>query len=60
MRAELLATLTVGRFFTDVGHSVREGFYMFWDTLWALVLGFALVRRSAGVRVPRGDATPPR
>ena len=42
MHTDLLATLTVARFFTDVGHSLREGFYMFWDTLWALVLGFTL------------------
>lgn len=27
---------------TDIGHSLRAGFYMFWDTLWALVLGFGL------------------
>jgi uncharacterized membrane protein YraQ (UPF0718 family) len=27
---------------TDVGHSLRESFYMFWETLWALVLGFGL------------------
>jgi uncharacterized membrane protein YraQ (UPF0718 family)/YHS domain-containing protein len=26
----------------DVGHSCREGFFMFWETLWALVLGFGL------------------
>ena len=26
----------------DFGHSLREGFFMFWQTLWALVLGFAL------------------
>jgi uncharacterized membrane protein YraQ (UPF0718 family)/YHS domain-containing protein len=26
----------------DIGHSLREGFFMFWATLWALVLGFAL------------------
>jgi uncharacterized membrane protein YraQ (UPF0718 family)/YHS domain-containing protein len=26
----------------DIGHSLRESFYMFWDTLWALVLGFGL------------------
>ncbi|HEY5384272.1 MAG TPA: permease [Acidimicrobiales bacterium] len=38
----LLGTLSAVRFFTDVGHSLREGFYMFWDTLWALVLGFTL------------------
>ena len=26
----------------DVGHSFREAFFMFWETLWALVLGFGL------------------
>ena len=26
----------------DLAHGVREGFFMFWETLWALVLGFAL------------------
>ena len=26
----------------DVGRSLHEGFFMFWETLWALVLGFAL------------------
>src|SRR5579875_338130 len=41
MHADLLA-LTAGGFFVDVGRSLREGFYMLWDTLWALVLGFAL------------------
>ena len=25
-----------------IGHSLSEGFAMFWETLWALVLGFAL------------------
>lgn len=29
-------------FLVDVGHSMREAFYMFWETLWALVLGFTL------------------
>jgi uncharacterized membrane protein YraQ (UPF0718 family)/YHS domain-containing protein len=42
MPPDLLATLTVARTATDIGHSVREAFYMFWDTLWALVLGFVL------------------
>ena len=41
MHAELLG-LTFGGFWGDVGRSLREGFYMFWDTLWALVLGFTL------------------
>jgi uncharacterized membrane protein YraQ (UPF0718 family)/YHS domain-containing protein len=26
----------------DIGDSLREGFFMFWETLWALVLGFGL------------------
>jgi uncharacterized protein len=26
----------------DIGHSFREGFFMLWETLWALVLGFGL------------------
>src|SRR2546423_10289410 len=26
----------------DVADSLREAFFMFWETLWALVLGFAL------------------
>jgi len=26
----------------DVGRGLREGFFMFWETLWALVLGFSL------------------
>jgi uncharacterized membrane protein YraQ (UPF0718 family)/YHS domain-containing protein len=39
---DTLATVTAGRVVSSIGHSLREGFYMFWDTLWALVLGFAL------------------
>src|SRR5437588_6014499 len=27
---------------SDVGESLREAFFMFWETLWALVLGFTL------------------
>jgi uncharacterized protein len=34
----VLATNLLG----DVGSSLREGFFMFWETLWALVLGFGL------------------
>jgi uncharacterized protein len=26
----------------DIGRSLREAFFMFWETLWPLVLGFAL------------------
>jgi uncharacterized membrane protein YraQ (UPF0718 family)/YHS domain-containing protein len=28
--------------FTDVGSSLREAFFMFWETLWALILGFGI------------------
>src|SRR5216683_3553362 len=34
----LLATT----FIVHIGRSLREGFFMFWETLWALVLGFGL------------------
>jgi YHS domain-containing protein/uncharacterized membrane protein YraQ (UPF0718 family) len=37
-----LLALTVGGFFDDIGRSLKEGFFMFWETLWALVLGFGL------------------
>ena len=26
----------------DLGESLREGFFMFWETLWALIVGFGL------------------
>ncbi|HZU79491.1 MAG TPA: permease [Acidimicrobiales bacterium] len=42
MTAAVAAALTAAGVLTDVGHSLREAFFMFWDTLWALVLGFAL------------------
>ena len=35
----MLATATV---LVDIGRSFREGFFMFWETLWPLVLGFGL------------------
>jgi uncharacterized membrane protein YraQ (UPF0718 family)/YHS domain-containing protein len=41
VHVELLA-LTFGQFWADIGRSLREAFYMFWATLWALVLGFTL------------------
>ena len=37
-----LLALTAGGFFDDIGRSLKEGFFMFWETLWALVLGFGL------------------
>ncbi len=35
----VLASVSV---FAGVGKSLREGFFMFWETLWALVIGFTL------------------
>src|SRR3979409_974212 len=32
------ALLSIG----DIGDAFREAFFMFWETLWALVLGFTL------------------
>jgi uncharacterized membrane protein YraQ (UPF0718 family)/YHS domain-containing protein len=37
----VIATV-VASAFGDIGRSLREGFFMFWETLWALVLGFGL------------------
>ena len=34
--------LTVGHSLGEVGDSLRESFFMFWETLWPLVLGFGL------------------
>ncbi|MDQ6840654.1 MAG: permease [Actinomycetota bacterium] len=42
VHVDIMGALTVGRAVTDIGRSFREAFYMFWDTLWALVLGFGL------------------
>ena len=42
MHAEFVASLTFTSFFDGIGRSLREGFFMFWETLWALVLGFTL------------------
>ncbi len=35
-------SLATATFLLDIGRSLREGFFMFWETLWALVLGFTL------------------
>ena len=35
----MLGTATV---VVDIGRALREGFFMFWETLWPLVLGFGL------------------
>jgi len=33
---------TVSSVLEDMGRSLREGFFMFWETLWPLILGFSL------------------
>ena len=38
----MTTTLGVATVFVDIGRGLREGVYMFWETLWALVLGFTL------------------
>jgi len=47
-----------------IGRSLREGFFMFWETLWPLILGFTLsgavqafVSRGA-MRAKMGDHGP--
>ena len=39
MTGVLVASVPV---LTDVARSLREGFFMFWETLWPLILGFGL------------------
>ena len=39
MTGALLAGVVV---LTDIARGLREGFFMFWETLWPLVLGFGL------------------
>jgi YHS domain-containing protein len=34
--------VSAGTVLSDIGSSLREAFFMFWDTLWALIGGFAL------------------
>jgi len=34
----VIAVISIG----DIGDSLREAFFMFWETLWALILGFTL------------------
>lgn len=52
MTLHLLA-LSVGGFSDDIGRSLKEGFFMLYETAWALVLGFGI---SGAVQafVPRG------
>ena len=42
-RSACTMTLVVTAAWIDtVGRSLREGFFMFWETLWPLILGFGL------------------
>jgi|SRR5215469_15471893 len=57
-------TLTPATVLSNIGASLREAFFMFWDTLWALILGFTLsgavqafVPREA-LRAKLGDHRP--
>lgn len=38
----MIPLLGVSSVFVDIGRGLREGLFMFWETLWALVLGFTL------------------
>jgi len=38
----MIEVATVSSVAVDVARGLREGFFMFWETLWALVLGFTL------------------
>ena len=38
----MIWSVSVSSISLDVGRSLHEGLYMFWETLWALVLGFTL------------------
>ncbi|MGI8414160.1 MAG: permease [Solirubrobacteraceae bacterium] len=42
MTGGLVMSVTALGALGDVGRGLREGFFMFWETLWALVLGFGL------------------
>ncbi|MGP8059188.1 MAG: permease [Acidimicrobiales bacterium] len=59
-----LGALSAGHVGLEVLRGLREGFFMFWETLWALVLGFALsgavqaFGSPAGFRAKLGDHRP--
>lgn len=38
----MIQLLAVSNVLVDIGRGLREGLFMFWETLWALVLGFTL------------------
>ena len=38
----MILSVSLSSLVLDVGRSLHEGFFMFWETLWALVLGFTL------------------
>jgi len=61
----MFATVATTPVLVDIGRSLREGFFMFWETLWPLILGFGLsgavqafVSRES-MRRQLGDHRPP-
>jgi uncharacterized protein len=45
---------TSGQVIDDIGRSLREAFFMFWETLWPLVLGFGLSGAVQAFASPKG------
>jgi len=42
LAAAVVTATASATFLVDVARSLREGFFMFWETLWPLILGFGL------------------
>src|SRR5665213_1459863 len=42
MITHLLLAVSASGVARDIGRSLRESFFMFWETLWPLILGFGL------------------
>jgi hypothetical protein len=41
----------------ELGQALSFAFGMFWEILWALILGFCALGRGPGRRLEAGDAT---
>jgi uncharacterized protein len=51
---EHLVAATPGDVLGDIGRSLREAFFMFWETLWPIVLGFGLSGAVQAFVTPQG------